>query len=101
MSLRRIRRHRTPTTVAVTPTAATITTGAPTVQLTATCTNIYGGTVTNGLVTNGVWSSSNGTLATVSVAGLVTRVANGTPTVNFTTQNGVADATPTNITCNT
>jgi len=74
------------TGVTVSPTTATLITGA-TQQVTAT---IAPANATNTAVT---WASSNTAVATVSTTGLVTAVAAGTATITVTTADGSKTAT--------
>lgn len=74
------------TGVSVSPTSASINTGATT-QLTAT---VLPSNATNKTVS---WSSSNTSVATVSSSGLVTTVAAGNATITVTTQDGGKTAT--------
>lgn len=66
----------------VTPYAATLTSGAPTVQLSAIAT--YANWQTNHVEQLGTWVSSSPSVATISAAGLVTRVAAGSTSITFT-----------------
>jgi endo-1,4-beta-D-glucanase Y len=74
------------TGVAVSPTSATINTGA-TQQLTATVSP------SNATNKNVSWSSSNTAVATVNSSGVVTGVAAGNATITVTTQDGNKTAT--------
>lgn len=65
----------------VTPYSATLTSGAPTVQLSAIAT--YANWNTLHVEQLGAWVSSSPSVATVSAAGLVTRVGAGSTTVSF------------------
>ena len=67
--------------VTVTPSSGTITVG-DTQQLATTFDP------TDATDTTGVWSSSNGSFATVSSSGLVTGIAEGTATITFTSNYG-------------
>jgi hypothetical protein len=76
------------TGVSVTPTTATINTGA-TQQLTAT---VSPANATNKTVS---WSSNNTAVATVNASGLVTGVSQGSAIITVTTQSGNRTATST------
>lgn len=66
------------TSITVSPSTASVSSASPTAQLTAVTTPA-GGAVT--------WASSNTAVATVSSAGLVTAVGNGTATIRATSGN--------------
>jgi uncharacterized protein YjdB len=68
--------------VTITPPSVSITVGA-TAQLTATTKDAQGNTLTGRVVT---WSSSNGTVATVSGSGLVTGVGVGAAVITATSE---------------
>jgi beta-lactamase superfamily II metal-dependent hydrolase len=72
------------TSVAVSPSAATVAPGA-TLQLTATATDAAGGTAAVVFA----WTSADPAVATVDGSGLATGVAAGTTTVRATAPNGV------------
>ena len=76
-------------TVSVTPTSAAIQPGQ-TVQLTATTKDANGNVLTGRVVT---WSTSDGTIATVSTSGLVAGVAAGTATITATSEGKSGTAT--------
>lgn len=81
-----------PASVAITPSTVTLTVAAPTVQLVVTKTPLSGATSNVAPAASGTfYASSDPTKATVSVDGLVTRVANGTTTI--TARNGNKSAT--------
>jgi uncharacterized protein YjdB len=91
LSFREIQVGYAVTSVAVSPTTATVNVGA-TQQLTATNTSSIGTTGT-ALNPNVTWSSSNTAVATVSSTGLVTGVSAGTATITVTTVDGNKTAT--------
>lgn len=80
------------TSVNATPYTASLSVGAPTIQLSAIAT--YASWQTLYVTGQGGWASSDPTKATVSATGLVTRVAAGTTTITCTSNgvvsNGVA-----------
>ena len=69
------------TSIAVTPTTASIATGS-TQQFVATAT--YSNNTTQIITTSATWTSSNDTIATVTSAGLATGVASGSATITAT-----------------
>ena len=79
----------TVTSVAVTPSSATLVSLGETVQLTPSARDASGNTISGKTFT---WSSSDASIATVSSSGLVTAVANGSVTITATTDgvNGTA-----------
>lgn len=68
--------------LSVMPYAATLTSGAPTIQLAAIAT--YANWQTNHVEQLGAWVSSTPSVATISATGLVTRVATGSTSISFT-----------------
>jgi uncharacterized protein YjdB len=78
-------------TVAISPAAPAISEGA-TVQLTATMRDASGAVVTGRTVT---WATSDASKATVSSAGVVTGVAEGTATITATSEGKSASTTVT------
>lgn len=76
-----------PASIVITPTTVTLTVAAPTQQLVVTKTTLAAASVVVTPAASGTtYVSSDPTKATVSAAGLVTRVANGTTTI--TAKNG-------------
>ena len=78
--------------VVVTPATATLVSPSETVQLTASAQDASGNTLSGKTFT---WSSSDESIATVSVSGLVAAVEDGSVTITATTDgvNGTAELT--------
>ncbi|MDE2751723.1 MAG: Ig-like domain-containing protein, partial [Gemmatimonadota bacterium] len=81
-----------PTTVTVSPATAQLTALGATVQLSAEVRDQNGQVIAGATVT---WASNAATVATVSVSGLVTAVANGSATITATAGSASGNATVT------
>ena len=83
--------------IAITPTTATIGSIGATQSLAATSTRVDTSTVVN--TTQVIWASSNTAIATVNAAGLVTSVASGTAniTATFTSLGGTLATSNTSV----